>query len=350
MPARGPRASAQQEKYVKLFFASAFDVTSEQMAVAIGQDFISAPDAAAYAAVRGRLNNIWRTMRTKTFGSKAYLTDLVQHIVELRTFQAIVFNMAREARLLQFGPEQETDTEKDERLRVQKEYNDAVDEHLERLSESRATAVERAKADLDLLQDRTKPARPRELKAARAALAHTEDEDGNWKPALEEKYSSREEIPSRQTLYEYTNTAGRQKFWEQEWTLDIGAAVLWEARQVLDIPATLENNEEFYLASFVVFAIETWRFCGTAPPEDEAIMREFNAAHPNANTRMQDEKDHSTYVYPNMAEVKLHFFDDQEGLGLLRLPAGSEVKSSKKRQKEASLPSRYSFGNKKKKF
>jgi hypothetical protein len=356
MPASGPRTSEQQERYIKLFYARAFNITGDQMAIAIGQDVHAAPDEAAYEEMKGRLNNMWWRMRSKTFGPTAYLTVLVQHTVELLNFKVIVWDLAREARMRQYGPEKETAVEKEERLRTRKLYNDAVDEHLERLSSSRATVIAEAQKALDALQDkdRRKPASARELKAAKAALAHAKDDNEDCEPEIrDDNFAKGVGIPGRHTLYAEKDFLVRQRLWERVWNLDIGAAMLWEVRDPIDIPATLANNEEYYKAVFVVFATDTWRFCGRVPVENKGFSREsLLADHNDANIKREGKKFRDSHIYPNMADVRTVFFDDQEGLDLLRLPAGSEFKASKRKPRDENhyLLSGFSFGTKKTKI
>jgi hypothetical protein len=184
------------------------------MAIAIGQDVHAAPDEAAYEEMKGRLNNMWWRMRSKTFGPTAYLTVLVQHTVEILNFKVVVWDLAREARMRQYGPEKETAAEKEERLRIRKLYNDAVDEHLERLSSSRATVIAEAQKALDALQDedRRKPASARELKAAKAALAHAKDDNEDCEPEIrDENFAKGVGIPGRHTLYAEKDLLVRQR-------------------------------------------------------------------------------------------------------------------------------------------
>jgi hypothetical protein len=106
--------------------------------------------------------------------------------------------------------------------------------------------------------------------------------------------------------------------------------MLWEVRNIIDIPATFANNEEYYKACFVVFATDTWRFCGGTALENQRITRALiKDNYTNLKIEMDTEKHRRTHVYPNLAAVCAHYFDDQEGLELLRLPGGSEAKTDR---------------------
>jgi hypothetical protein len=102
------RTSLKQDVFVKLFFATYFDVTPEHIAVAIGikmhayyyhsfvnqaigTDIVDAAAQSEFKVKKARLSKLWWALRRQTFGKTSYLST---HIVELHDFQATVFNLA----------------------------------------------------------------------------------------------------------------------------------------------------------------------------------------------------------------------------------------------------------------
>jgi hypothetical protein len=360
------RATLKQEVFVKLFFARCFDVSSDHMIVAIGMnihawrycslanqatgtDISNAPDQKAYLATKARLNNMWWTMRCKMFGKSSYLAKLVQHTVELYDFQTTIFNLARGEKVLGFSLPDETEEQKTARLAHQEEYKQAKAEHIARLKESRAATVQDTQRELDDLQDpeREKPAAKNDIKTAQAALRHYQHEaKREWAPAILETYTSKEAVPCELPTYDSMKVNAQQAFWESEWSSDIGTAMLWEVKRIINIPATLQNNMEFYKAAFVTFAADMWCVCSSASAKNARIndyLREMGIHDINANMEVLQSQ-----VYTNLAGVNANYFDDLAGLDLLRLPRTSEAKPGKKRRAEAAFRSGFAFGKKKK--
>jgi hypothetical protein len=96
------RGERTQSTYVKLFYARYFHVSGDQLATALGDSLRSreqADEHATYKKAAERLDNVWKTMRVRTFGKESYLNALVRHTVELHDFMVITSNLARLERI-----------------------------------------------------------------------------------------------------------------------------------------------------------------------------------------------------------------------------------------------------------
>lgn len=71
-----------------------------------------------------------------------------------------------------------------------------------------------------------------------------------WAPALNDSYPRREVLPPKQFLLTKKSFALQQRFWDEYWDNAIASSMLKFARDVIDIPATLAQAEEFYQAGF----------------------------------------------------------------------------------------------------
>jgi hypothetical protein len=311
---RAERPDRKQEVFVNLFFARYFYITGEQMAVAIGTDALSAPDDKAYRDTETRLSNMWWSMREKMFGKGSYLDELAQHMVELSNFEVITFNLARQEQILDVHPAAETVVQGILRLDRREEYREAKEEHIARLSASRAEAVVKAQAALNLLEhhDREKAATAFELKRARMNFKHHQDQNKAWRPSMAGHPTNRDILPLKITYTQMTDPA-KQEFWAKVWSLDVGANMLWLAKDFINIPGTLKEGEYFYKAVFTIFANDLWKIYDY----------------------LEEEKYRAEQVYVNMGGVNEH--------------RSADLKPGRKRLVEPSFPEGFNFSYKKKK-
>jgi hypothetical protein len=346
----------KQDVFVKLFFARYFDVTPEHMAVAIGMkmheyyyhsfvnqaigtDAVDAAVQSDFKVKKARLSKLWWALRRQTFGKTSYLSTLVQHIVELHDFQATVFNLARDEKILRFDSPDETEEQKTARLMDQEVYKQAKAKHIARLKTSMSAAVQKAQQQLDELQtNRGRSASENAVKHAQAALRHYQQEESReWTPDILETYPSKQDVPSERRTYAHMDDTTKQTFWESKWSLEIGTAMLWEVRHVVNISATLRNNEEFYMAAFLTFAADTWR------------LRTAENARVNETPRAANfEEALQPQIYANLAGVNAHYFDDLAGLDLLRLPRTSGAQPGRKKRPAATFQNGFVLGKKRK--
>lgn len=191
------RPAAKRDDFVKLLYARYFTVSKDHMAIAIGIDRQGAPDGTTYKEIKERLNNMWWILRSKTCGKSSLLSKLSQHIVELHDFKATVFNLARQKRLWETVPPDESVARTTERVSQLALYRNTIEEHLGRLAASRLAAVQMAEAELDALENPNRPTKAKfsEINKARQILEHHRDQNRSWEPSLASSYSRRETVP-----------------------------------------------------------------------------------------------------------------------------------------------------------
>jgi hypothetical protein len=104
-----------------------------------------------------------------------------------------------------------------------------------------------AREELKQLEDQRAPlAANSAIKKQEVILRHYEQQDVDWQPNIGTNFSSSETIPNPQVTYAYKLSSTQQRFWKRIWCADVGVAMLWHVRNVIDIRATLDTNEEFY--------------------------------------------------------------------------------------------------------
>jgi hypothetical protein len=104
-------------------------------------------------------------------------------------------------------------------------------------------------------------------------------------------------------------------FWQEKWTPNIGANILCEVRDIIDIPATLAANEAFFRAVWVTFARNTWLYCGSVAEASRAAQLQLEAIGVrNIIIQMENESLRDRFVYPHVAAVNAWYFAGELGL------------------------------------
>jgi hypothetical protein len=328
-PLDGLKGPHKQEVYAKLFWARYLGVSDSQMVTAMGLSFHSTDDLETYNAATERLTEIVDTMRSQAFGPTGYLAKLVQHTVEMRDYEAVLFDLARNEMVFGFICTGETDSERHVREAKQAAYRDTKNEMLARLGASQDKEITKAKEVLEALQRKVR-AKAADINTARKVLQHHEAQEIVWSPGLNASYESLQHMPRPKLRYGEEHDVVVQLIWEEVWTRDIGANMLWPVRDTINIPASLEANEDFYRAAWVVFASDTWRYCISVEPRSE-----------------RETLQSMELVYVNLAAVHKEFFAGELGLGKLKLSETADPKAGLKRAPPSSSRS-LAYGSKKK--
>jgi hypothetical protein len=95
------------------------------------------------------------------------------------------------------------------------------------------------------------------------------------------------------------------------WSPDVGTVMLWEVRNVVDIPATLDNADFIYKTAFVIFCIEAAHICREGSTSN-GKMEEVLAKPQNRKV-----------LYRHLGEASMVHWPNEPGLDLLRISAGS---------------------------
>jgi hypothetical protein len=350
----GLRSQEKTETYVKLFYARYFTITGDQLSTSIGVDLSAANDKKLHKDLKERLvQNFVRQPRVKAFGPRSYLSGLVQHIVEQRDFEVLLFNIALRQRKLGIAPTGESTRARTDREASVKLHQDLKAHKLEGLAASRQNVVDLAEKELERVQNLKikMEGRQSKIKTARLVLEHAKAQNKAWEPSIDVSFTSREQLPKPRDRYCEMEPDITQAFWEEQYDNDIGAAMLWQVKDVINIPATLAANEEFYKAVFVVFAMNVSKLCGGVSAAN-AYLQDRLAMYgiTGVNMVLEGERLRADRVYKSMAAVNRTFFDDIDGLDMLRISKSSSTKSGIKQndEKESFITKGVSFGTKRK--
>jgi hypothetical protein len=117
-------------------------------------------------------------------------------------------------------------------------------------------------------------------------------------------------------------------FWQEKWTTEIDANILWDVRDIIDIPATLAANEAFYRVVWVTFARNTWLYCGSVAESSRAAQLQLEAIGVrNITIQMENESLRDRFVYPHVAAVNVWYFAGELDLEKMRMSADTDAES-----------------------
>jgi hypothetical protein len=133
----------------------------------------------------------------------------------------------------------------------------------------------------------------------------------------------------------------QHKLCEKIWAKDIAVAMLAGVKNVIDIPATLEDSEDMYMTLFVVYAMDTWKYCNGVVFSNKAANIALHAAGVRGGHIEMSGEPMRPQVYANMSEASRRFFEDAPGKELDRLRVScdaSETPSKRKRVEAKFIP------------
>jgi hypothetical protein len=333
----GTREVATQEELIKLFYARHFDVTSTELAISIGTSVLLSGDRAAYRRSKKSLTRIWRGLRLRAFGAKSPLSLLVQHRVEEFDFMSMLAKFLQLETVFNRIPVGgETAEARQIRLDKAEMYGRLSRDHIQRTDNSTAEAINTATQALDGarsgIQTTVKHIRVRE---ATTILNTREQEKRKWKrelTALKNNTNPSAYGPFHKT-YANLNLAAQQRFWAKIWSKDLAAAMLSGVKNIIDIPATLEESEDMYMTLFVVYAMDSWKYCNGVEFSNRAANIALRAAGiPGGVIEMSGEAMRSQ-VYANMSEASRIFFDDAPGKEFDRLRIACDASEARSKRK-----------------
>jgi hypothetical protein len=349
----GTREVSTQQELIKLFYARHFDASSTELAISIGTSVQLSEDRAAYRKSKKSLSQIWKGLRSRAFGAKSPLSLLVQHKVEQFDFLATLtelFRMEIVSNRVPIGGE--TYSARQVRLSMAAKYASRKDEHIGRMDRSMADAVTDATRGLNLARLGAYNAmRSSRIREARSILEFREREKSVWESELARlrTWTNPNGHSPAEKTYSYLPSDCQQAFWERIWSKDVGVMMLSGLENVIDIPATLEHSETMYKALFIVYAMDTWKYCCGVEFGNRVADNALRAAGiPGGIIEMSGEAMRSQ-VYANMSEASRRFFDDAPGKELDRLRVAcdaSEGRSKRKRVEPTFIPNLYILAKK----
>ncbi len=278
------------------------------MVVCIGIDrfgSVGRDSGGDFRSFKDRVSRSAMSMRTKTFGVGSFLSKLSKHIISVHDFKAHVFNLARLEHLAGMDPGNETAQQRVTRLEKKTEYQELKDYLLHKYHDSLAAAERQAEDELSKAEADQEKKRASQsekyrrssdtfaVRKAKANLKFRQELNQPWAPDSLASYYSPNQMPPPKLMYAEKSANVQQIVWESEWNMDIASSMLYCARNAIDIPATLERMEDFYLA---IFCTACHYICTTG------------------------DKNRAELVYPHISSVNDEFFHDQPGLDWLCLP------------------------------
>jgi hypothetical protein len=333
----GTREVATQEELIKLFYARHFDVTSTELAISIGTSVLLSGDRAAYRRSKKSLTRIWRGLRLRAFGAKSPLSLLVQHKVEEFDFMTTLTKFLQMETVFNRVPVG-GETPQTQQLRIEKAelYGRLGSEHITRMDRSMAEAVANTTQALNLARTGAHNAmKSSRIREARNILEFREQEEREWKSELARLRTWTNPTghgPAEKTYAKMTPDC-QQSFWEDIWSKDVAMAMLSGVKNIIDIPATLEESEDLYMTLFIVYAMDTWKYCSGVEFSNRATNNALRAAGiPGGVIEMSGEAMRSQ-VYANMSEASRIFFDDAPGKELDRLRIACDASEARSKRK-----------------
>jgi hypothetical protein len=320
-----PHHEEFQVKLVKLFFARYMSVSDDQIETAIGHDNNPLVNRESYRQERrSTLVFIWKVLRAGAFGVHNFFDDLVKHAVEKHDFEVVVYEIARKEHFLQQVPLDENNVDRLTRQANLDKFAQARADHISRFNLPRLRALEQAGKELQKLKSAstsqmTGIQRERHQTMvywATRLLDHHKAHNAPWSPTL----ATHTAASCPRPYYRDLSTRAVQHFWESLWSLDVGTTILWEVKDVIDIPATLQHAEHIYKTAFVVFCIEAWQKC-LAMPLENARLTEALAKAGYSSVRVEMQQDLKA-VHRHVSEASTKYWPEEPGLDLLRISAG----------------------------
>lgn len=138
---------------MKLYFALYFEITDEKLVKCIGTTRDGSLSEQDSKEAWQRISSFWQAVRSENFGRALFLSQLIEHLATMHDFKAYVFNLEREERLSEIAPTSETPAQRTTRLAKASRFGGAKGSHVARLTPSLAGAVDKARAELERLED-----------------------------------------------------------------------------------------------------------------------------------------------------------------------------------------------------
>jgi hypothetical protein len=323
-----PHHEEVQKKLVKLFFARYMSVSDDQIEAAIGYDNNPLIHRESYRQLRRNcLRNIWSGMRYKTFGENSFFDRLVRHKVESYDFEVTMRVIARAEHVLQQVPLDENDHDRTTREANLERFSQAKAEHLSRYNISRNSALHEAQRRVQNIESASTAGMTiAELRAQKQLIDEAkrlvEHHKAHHAPRSLIQRDS-EDSEDSEEVFEYyrdLSTRGKQLLWQSEWSFDVGTTMLWEVKNIIDIPATLGNAGFIYKTAFVVFCIEASQIRPEVPTENEETTEV--SANPGYAAWFKLPRDRKP-LYRHLGAASAVHWPNEPGLDLLRISAGS---------------------------
>lgn len=343
----GPILAQIQERHMRVFYARYFSVSPEQLSVAIGIDqglLTTAQQVRDYEQVKDRLEKQWEAMRSKTFGPNSFFDKFVEHTVLERNFRIVLYNMQRTQAMLGIAERNEDAAARTAREAERTALGLAVADHIDRYNASRIASIAAAQNDLNnsLLELHKPRNRAEELRfqdkltMKRRTLAFRIQHDTAW-PTLPDfsEFEERRVFPPPKILYKNMRPRTTIRFWKELWSLDIGATMLWQVRNTVDIPATLANAEDIYMNAFAILCIELWHHCLSVPFDNARATQRLQDAGYNVVADVPCGAHERDLVYKYFGKSSKKYLPDAEGISALRLltPGISSTYEADKKRK-----------------
>jgi hypothetical protein len=319
-----PHHEEVQKKLVKLFFARYMSVSDDQIEAAIGHDNNPLVNRESYRQERRNcLRKIWWAMRYKTFGENSFFDKVVRHTVEQYEFEVAVYNIAISERTFQQVPPNENDHDRTTREANLERFSQAKADHISRYNIIRNSVLHEAQMKVQHIESASTAgmtiaqlrAQKQLIDEAKRLVEHHKIHNAPWP-------RTPIHVGASCPLQYYRDLSARatQFLWQSKWSPDVGITMLWEVRNVVDIPATLQNAGFMYKTMFVVFCIEASHICLAAPtPTQNAPMREV-LARPGIRK----------VLYRHLGEASVRHWPEEPGLDLLKISAGSSKATKRK--------------------
>jgi hypothetical protein len=341
----GRREVAAQEQLIKLFYARHFNVTTTEIAIAIGITPALSDNREEYKKTKEDLASIWRILRSRSFSAKSHLSQVVQHAVEQFDFMSMVAKFLQlENAFNRIPAGRETAEDRQVRVDTAGVYKRLSKNHIERMIASKAEAITVATRALDIerygVQTTVKHVRVQE---ATAILETRQQEQQKWERellALQGNFNPDAAGPFHKT-YACLSLRAQQRFWARIWSKDLAVTMLAGVKNIIDIPATLEESEDLYMTLFVVYAMDTWKYCNGVDFSNKAANIALHAAGVRGGYVKMSGEAMRPQVYANMSEASRLFFEDAPGKELDRLRVScdaSETPSKRKRVEAKFIP------------
>jgi hypothetical protein len=337
----GPHHEEFQVKLVKLFFARYMSVSDDQIETAIGHDNNPLVNRESYRKERREfLGFTWKVLRAGAFGVHNFFDDLVKHAVEKHDFEVVVHELARSERRFQQVQLDENDADRAIREANLEKFAQARADHISRYNLPRRLALEQAQNELQQLKSASTTQRTEHqreihqtlIDGATRLVAHHKAHNKPWPSTPPGHAAASCPLP----YYRDLSTRAIQHLWESLWSLDVGTNMLWEVKDMIDIPATLQYAGYIYKTVFVVFCVEAWQKHHAIPAENATATEGLaKAGYPGIRVEMR--QDLKTF-YGHVSEASVKHWPDEPGLDLLRISAGGP--NSAKRKVNVSEPAR----------
>jgi hypothetical protein len=284
---------------------------------------------------------MWQILRSRSFGRKSHLFVVVQHAVEEFDFNSTVAKLLQlEIVFRRIPVGRETAEAKQVRLDKASMYGRLSKSHIQRMNNSKAEAITAATQALDFAQSGIQTnVKHLHVREATTVLETRQQEQVKWeeeRDALQSNVNPSNDGPFHKT-YAYLAMHSQQKFWANIWSKDIAVAMLSGVKNTIDIPATLEESEDMYMTLFILYAMDSWKYCNGVSFSNKAANIALHAAGVRGGHIEMSGDAMRPQVYANLSEASRLFFEDTPGKDLdrLRVSCDASKTPSKRKRVEA---------------